>query len=133
MSEGNNDHLRNLAGANEHLHHDLQELERLRKQEHQLEHRVEKDIDEIEKLERENRDTEIVVNGEKKTVRGRRVTYEEAIALAFPNASPGPNVSYTVTYRMAADKEKPEGSLVAGSSVRVKEGTRFNVKATDKS
>lgn len=124
---------REVTEAKEHLHHDIEELERLRETERRLEHRIEADLAEIEKLTHEDREHEIVVNGEKKTVNERKVTFEEVVALAYPHANHGPNVSYSVTYRLAADHECPEGTLVAGGSVRIKNGTRFNVRATDKS
>lgn len=132
MANETDDPENRLDKDRERLHRDVQELARLRESEHRLEERIEGDVAEIERME-EDCDFEVIVNGEKKTVRGRKVTFEEAVELAFPRHSPGPNVSYTVTYRMAADRKHPEGSLVEGGSVRIKDGTRFHVKATDKS
>jgi Multiubiquitin len=39
---------------------------------------------------------------------------------------------FTVTYRRG-EGNKPEGTLVEGETVKVKEGMIFNVTATDKS
>jgi hypothetical protein len=73
----------------------------------------------------------IVINGELAVVPHKQVSYEEAVAIAYP-VPPSPETRYTVTYRKA---EKPhEGSLAPGQTVEVKkDGTIFNVKATGKS
>jgi hypothetical protein len=73
----------------------------------------------------------IVVNGRSKVVLTEELTFEEVVALAEGLPS-GPNVIYTVVYRKGEDK-KPQGTLVAGESVKVKNGMIFNVTATDKS
>jgi len=73
----------------------------------------------------------IVVNGRSKVVLKEELTFEEVVALAEGLPS-GPNVIYTVVYRKGEDK-KPQGTLVAGESVKVKNGMIFNVTATDKS
>jgi hypothetical protein len=74
---------------------------------------------------------EIVVNGELKTVQDETVTYEQVVALAYPNP-PAPGTRFTVTFRNAHHPR--EGSLAPGGSVQVKkEGTVFNVHATTKS
>ena len=73
----------------------------------------------------------IVVNGRSKVVLKEELTFEEVVALAEGLPS-GPNVIYTVVYRKGEDK-KPQGTLVAGESVKVKNGMVFNVTATDKS
>lgn len=75
----------------------------------------------------------IVVNGERKFVAARELSFDEVVALAFNNNPPtGPNVVITVTYRRG-EGNKPEGTLVAGESVKIKDGMIFNVTATDKS
>ena len=53
--------------------------------------------------------------------------------MAFPDAPPKETVIYTVTYRNGGDERHPEGTLVAGQSVKIKDGTIFDVTATDKS
>jgi hypothetical protein len=72
----------------------------------------------------------IVVNGRRHEVRKGELTFTEIVMLA--NLPTGPNIVYTVTYRKG-DGHRPEGSLVEGESVRVKNGMIFNVTATDKS
>ena len=74
----------------------------------------------------------IIVNAEEKQVTTKELTFDQVVSLAFPNASKNDNRLYTVTYRRAAG-EKPEGTLVEGGTVRVKEGMIFNVTATLKS
>ena len=74
----------------------------------------------------------IIVNARPHTVRGRRVSYEQVVALAFPDGPTGENITYTVTYTKSAGP-KTAGTLAAGGAVRAKEGTVFNVAFTDKS
>lgn len=74
----------------------------------------------------------IIVNGREKEFAGKEISFEQVIALAFGEVSANPNISYTVTYKRG-EGNKPEGSLVAGESVKVKEGMIFNATATDKS
>ncbi len=74
----------------------------------------------------------IIVNGEEKEFEGKNISYIEVVALAFGNASNNDRTIYTVTYARGHGN-KPEGSMVAGDSVRVKEGMVFNVVRTDKS
>jgi hypothetical protein len=74
----------------------------------------------------------IIVNGEPRTVDARAVSYEQVVAIAYPTP-PSPETRFTVTYRKAESKPH-EGSLAPGQSVDVKkDGTIFNVKATGKS
>lgn len=87
------------------------------------------------KLAKEGKDKkafEIIVNGQPKEVAGKEVSFEEIAALAFSNPPSGPNVIFTMTYRRG-EGNKPEGSLVAGETVKLKDGMIFNVTATDKS
>lgn len=74
----------------------------------------------------------IVVNGRQKVISSKVVSYDQAVALAFGTPETGANIIYTVTFRNAEAK-KPEGSLVSGESVDIKNGTVFNVIRTDKS
>lgn len=74
----------------------------------------------------------IIVNGREKEFPEKEITFEQVIILAFGEISTNPNVSYAVTYKRG-EGNKPEGSLVAGQSVKVKEGMIFNATATDKS
>jgi hypothetical protein len=78
-----------------------------------------------------DKDFRIIVNGEPETVESEVVMFEQVTELAYPEP-PFPETLFTVTYRNA--KKPKEGRLVEGQSVEVKRnGTVFNVKATDKS
>ena len=74
----------------------------------------------------------IIVNGREKIVTTKELTFAEVVALAFDNPPQGENIVITVTYRRG-DGNKPEGILVEGETVKIKEGMIFNVTATDKS
>jgi hypothetical protein len=74
----------------------------------------------------------IIVNGRQKVVTEKEMSFAEIIALAFDNPPTGPNIVFTVTYRRGHGN-KPEGTLVEGETVKVKDGMIFNVTATDKS
>lgn len=74
----------------------------------------------------------IIVNGRPKEVTEKEMSFEQIISLAFQNPPFGANTIFTITYRKG-EGNKPEGSLVAGNIVKLKEGTIFNVTATDKS
>ena len=75
---------------------------------------------------------DIYVNGRKKTVYSDELTFSEVVVLAFNPVPSGPNIEITVTFRNGAGRP-PEGRLLAGNSVKVRGGTVFNVRATDKS
>lgn len=74
----------------------------------------------------------IFVNGQKKTVTTKTVTYEEIVKLAFPNPITGPNIICTVGYE-DGPHQNPSGSLMPGGTVKVKDGMIFDVTPTDKS
>jgi hypothetical protein len=74
----------------------------------------------------------IIVNGQKKTVTTRMVSFNEIVKLAFPTPPTGANILYTVSYE-DGPRVNPQGSLKEGQSVVVKNGMIFNVTATDKS
>jgi len=76
------------------------------------------------------KDVTIFVNATPHVVAKDEMSFREIVALAaLPS---GPNVSYTLTFRKGHGN-KPEGSLVEGGTVKVKDGMIFNVSATDKS
>ena len=74
----------------------------------------------------------VVVNGRKKEIEDRTLTIVEVVKLAFSDAVFNENIVYTVTYKRGHG-DRPEGSLVEGEDVKVKEGMIFNVIRTDKS
>lgn len=74
---------------------------------------------------------EITVNTRPRTVTGSLVTFDQIVQLAFPGTHDS-NVEFTMTYRHAASTP-PSGELGAGGTVRVKNGTIFNVTRTVRS
>lgn len=80
----------------------------------------------------QSKDFTIVVNGRQKVVTAKELSFSEVVSLAFDNLPTGPNIVFTITYRRG-EGNKPEGSLVEGEKVKIKEDMIFNVTATDKS
>jgi hypothetical protein len=74
----------------------------------------------------------IIVNGRQKVVAKRNLSFTEIVALAFDPAPTGPNIMFTITYRHGPHGNA-EGTLLEGTTVKVKNGMIFNVTATDKS
>ena len=79
-----------------------------------------------------NKEYSIIVNGREKTINEKLLSFNELISLAGFSFVPNERTIYTVTYKKG-DNQKPEGSMVDGDSVKVKNGMLFNVTATDKS
>ena len=75
---------------------------------------------------------EIIINGKPKKVSSNEMSFSELVELAFPNHPTNPNTAFTITYTRGCDCS-PEGSLVKGETVCIKNGEVFNVTATDKS
>ena len=75
----------------------------------------------------------IIVNTREKTVeRNKDISFEEVVSLAYDGNPPsGPYLEFTVMYRRGQGNK--DGSLVAGQSVKVKDGMVFSVSATDRS
>jgi hypothetical protein len=74
----------------------------------------------------------VVINGREHTVVQKELSFAELVQLAFSRPPSGANAAFTVTYRRGQG-EKPEGSLIEGQSVKLKDGMIFNVTFTDKS
>jgi hypothetical protein len=74
----------------------------------------------------------IIVNGRPRTVNKRSLSFSEIIELAFPGSQAAPNTIYTVVYKNGPD-DNPQGSLVDGQTVTLKERMIINVTKTDKS
>jgi hypothetical protein len=74
----------------------------------------------------------VIVNGRKKEAPARVLTFMQVVALAFAPVPSGPDWVFTMTYRKAASKPH-EGTLTEGETVTVRNGTIFNVKATNRS
>ena len=80
---------------------------------------------------RHDRSTTIFVNGRERTFAGSEISFAQVVELA--NLGPGgENIVFTVTYKRGQG-HKPEGTMVDGDTVKVKEGMMFSVTRTDKS
>lgn len=60
------------------------------------------------------------------------ISYEEVVTLEEPCFASNPDITYSVTYKRGTGN-KPEGTLVTGASVKIKDGMRFSVSETGQS
>ncbi|MCY4306606.1 MAG: multiubiquitin domain-containing protein [Aestuariivita sp.] len=74
----------------------------------------------------------IYVNSREKFVDPGSLSFMDLVKLAFPDATPGPNTAYTVSFYKGPGSD-PEGTLVKGETTKLKKGMVFNVSETDKS
>jgi len=75
---------------------------------------------------------QIVVNGTKHTVSDSTVSFDAVVTIAYPEPPAGAQLLFTVGYSRAV-APRTTGTLRAGEGVTIKNGTIFNVTATDKS
>jgi hypothetical protein len=80
----------------------------------------------------QNKDYIIYVNTREKTWLKKTITFEEVVILALGSMSNDPNIVYTVTYKKG-ENNKPEGIMVKGDEIKVKNEMRFNVVETNRS
>lgn len=78
----------------------------------------------------QNKTYSIVVNGRPRTITEQKLSYVEAVNLAYPGEQPSELISFTVTYSNPHGKD---GSLVAGQQTKVHDGMIVNVHKTDRS
>lgn len=74
----------------------------------------------------------IKVNSRHREVDHRVLTYWEVVKLAYPEAVPSDQIIYSIDYA-SGPHQNPNGSMVEGQTVLVKEGMKFYVTPTDKS
>lgn len=74
----------------------------------------------------------IIVNGRAHELPKEEISFAEVVDIAYPGQVQGGNIVFTVTYKRGHG-DKPEGELVEGQSVKVKDKMVFNVVRTDKS
>jgi len=74
----------------------------------------------------------IIVNGRKKEVSTKTLTFNQVVALAFNPVPSGPTVQFSVTFRKGP-KKNHEGTMTEGETVRIKDGMIFDVTETNKS
>lgn len=79
--------------------------------------------------EKRSRLVTIYVNTVPHRVEKDEISFEEVVALAFPEPPAGGNLGFTVLYQRGHGNK--EGTLVAGQSVKVKDGMIFDVTPTD--
>jgi len=77
-----------------------------------------------------NKTTTIIINGRKREVTEKTMSYEEIVKLAFPDDPSNQDFDFTVAY---ANPHGKDGELVPGQEVHVKEGMVFNVTKTNRS
>lgn len=74
----------------------------------------------------------LIINGREKNWSEKNITYEQVAKLAFDNYVENETTVYTVNYT-DGPKQNPEGSMVKGDIVIVKNKMIFNVTATNRS
>jgi len=72
----------------------------------------------------------ITVNARPRELTGERITYEQVVALAFPDDPSASQFLYSVHY---VGPHVPDGTLAAGQSVTLKNGMKFDVTKTNRS
>jgi len=74
----------------------------------------------------------IIVNGTPHEWPKEDITYAQVVTLDVPDYAQHPDITYSVKYKNGHGN-KPEGTLSAGGSVKVKEGEIFSVSPTGQS
>ncbi|MDB6066662.1 MAG: hypothetical protein JWR26_2870 [Pedosphaera sp.] len=74
----------------------------------------------------------IIVEGTPHEWQKDEITFAEVVTLEVPDYAKHPEITYSVKYKRGQG-DKPEGILVPGSSVKVKEGMIFSVSETGQS
>lgn len=82
--------------------------------------------------DKDKKTVEIVVEGTKHVWPKDDISYAEVVTLEVPDYAQHTEITYSVTYKRGQGN-KPEGTLVPGASVKVKEGMVFNVSETGQS
>lgn len=86
----------------------------------------------VERFVTKRFEAHIVVNAKPKLVHSRTLSYQDLVELAFPGSPHPANTVYGIEYDHGPH-ETPEGSVVDGQIVRVKEGMEFYVVVSDQS
>jgi hypothetical protein len=74
----------------------------------------------------------IIVNARRKTVQGRKISFEKVVKLAFPDGPPTTETVYTVAYSNGPPRN-PEGKMAPGQTVWIRDGMVFDVTETSRS
>ena len=92
------------------------------------------DIQHEERDERhDDRSITIVVNGRARQWKKKEISFDEVVKLGFESPPYGNDTIFSVTYRKGGNPNHPQGMMVKGDSIKVKDGTIFNVSATNRS
>ena len=82
--------------------------------------------------DKEEKTVTIVVEGTEHEWPKDEIGYTEVVTLEVPDFAQHPEITYSVRYKRGHGT-KPEGTLVPGATVKVKEGMIFNVSETGQS
>lgn len=74
----------------------------------------------------------IIVEGTPHQWTKNKISYDEVVTLEVPDYAQHPDITYSVKYT-GGPGNRPEGALVKGESVRVKDGMVFSVSETGQS
>ena len=74
----------------------------------------------------------IIVNAREKQWFQDKISYEQIVVLAFGFVENNTSILYSVIYKKG-DNSKPEGVMVEGDEMEVKNDMRFNVTQTSRS
>jgi hypothetical protein len=74
----------------------------------------------------------ILVNGRNKRWNDKTISFQQIVELAFAKYEENGMTAYTVIYKNGIGN-KPEGSLIAGETIHVKDKMIFNATATNRS
>ena len=80
----------------------------------------------------ESKTVTIIVEGTSHEWPKGDITHAEVVTLEVPDYAQHPEITYSVKYKRGHGN-KPEGILVLGASVKVKEGMVFSVSPTGQS
>ncbi len=69
----------------------------------------------------------VIVNGREHKVTEDVLSFTDVVKLAYPTPPAEGDIVYTVTFHNA-DQDPKNGALAAGETVKVRNGTRFDVK-----
>jgi hypothetical protein len=82
--------------------------------------------------DKEKKNSTVIVNGRKLVTPKDEISYEEIVTFIYPDFPKHPENNYAVTYKKGHGNS-PEGILLPGKTVKVKDGMEFKVSETGQS